>query len=155
MNGKTYSHDCIQPPTTLPWYSVTLPFPTCESLWLSESQFIDISWVTTRTTRPLCLLSSPPLVPTSFSTPSYMHPEHTAKMYEMDPAPKNKCSPNKVKVDTTHPQTDLDVQLKSKLKAFCQDLHAEWWKDTQDCFLGPQIFLNLDQIHHLCHHCGK
>ena len=43
------------------------------------------------------------------------------------------------------------MQLESKLKAFCQDLHAEWWKDTQDCFLGPQIFLNLDQIHHLCH----
>ena len=61
------------------------------------------------------------------------------------------CSPNKVKVDTTHPWTDLNMQLESKLKAFCQDLHAEWWKDTQDCFLSPQIFLNLDQIHHLCH----
>ena len=40
MTGKTYPCDCIRPPTTLPWYSVTLPFPTCEPLQLSDSQFI-------------------------------------------------------------------------------------------------------------------
>ena len=72
-------------------------------------------------------------------------------MYDTDPAPKSKRRPNKVKVDANRPWSALDVQLESELKAFREELHAEWWKDTEDRFLGPQIFLNLDQIHHLCH----
>src|SRR5260370_16741272 len=43
------------------------------------------------------------------------------------------------------------MQLESKLKAFHEELHAEWWKDAEDDFLSPQIFLHLNQIHHLCH----
>jgi len=30
-------------------------------------------------------------------------------------------------------------------------LHAEWWKDAEDHFLGPTIFLSGQQIRHLCH----
>ncbi len=51
-------------------------------------------------------------------------------------------------VDANHPWMALDLQLESELKTF-QDV--EWWKDTEDHFLGPQIFLSLDQIHHLYH----
>src|SRR5260370_1528541 len=78
-------------------------------------------------------------------------PGHTTGMDTTDSATKNKHRPNKVKVDTNHPWTNLDMQLESKLKAFHEELHVEWWKDAEDDFLSPQIFLNLDQIHHLCH----
>ena len=79
-------------------------------------------------------------------------PEHTVSMYATDLAPKNKHRANKVKVDPKCLWTSLDGQLESKLKAFHEELYAEWWKDSEeDFFLGPQIFLNLDQIHDLCH----
>src|SRR5258708_3014763 len=79
-------------------------------------------------------------------------PEHTASMYATDLAPKNKHRANKVKVDPKRLWMSLDGQLESKLKAFCEELYAEWWKDSEeDFFLGPQIFFNLDQIHDLCH----
>src|SRR6266478_1783602 len=62
-------------------------------------------------------------------------PGHTMGMDTTDSAPKNKHRPNKVKVDTNHPWTNLDMQLESKLKAFCEELHVEWWKDAEDDFL--------------------
>ena|SRR5258708_2047839 len=44
----------------------------------------------------------------------------------------------------------LDSELECKLKDFQVKLHAEWWKDKEDHFLGPHIFLNCSHIQHLC-----
>jgi hypothetical protein len=72
-------------------------------------------------------------------------------MHTTDPSPKSKRKPNKAKVDPDRPWTPLDAQLESELKAFHVKLHTEWWKDAEDCFLGPTIFLSRHQIQHLCH----
>src|SRR5258708_8322528 len=44
----------------------------------------------------------------------------------------------------------LDSELECRLKDFRVKLHAEWWKDKEDHFLGPHIFLNCLHIRHLC-----
>ena len=70
----------------------------------------------------------------------------------MDPPPRTKHKPNKVKIDASQPLTSvLDLTLQLKLKTFHKELHAKYWGDTEDTLIGPHLFLMDAQIQHLCH----
>ncbi|KAF8317296.1 uncharacterized protein EI90DRAFT_3133943 [Cantharellus anzutake] len=75
---------------------------------------------------------------------------HTEKMHTADPIPKSTRNPNKIKIDENRQLTPLDVELEHRLKEFRVKLHTEWWKDMEDHFLGPHIFLNRSHIRLLC-----
>src|SRR5258708_34850844 len=73
-------------------------------------------------------------------------------MLAMDPPPRTKCKPNKVKIDASRPlMSALDLTLQLKLKTFRKDLHEKYWGDTEDTLIGPHLFLMDAQIQHLCH----
>src|SRR5258708_31177146 len=71
-------------------------------------------------------------------------------MLAMDPPPRTKCKPNKVKIDASRPlMSALDLTLQLKLKTFHKELHAKYWGDTEDTLIGPHLFLMYAQIQHL------
>ena len=77
-------------------------------------------------------------------------PGRTEKMHAVDPSLESTRNPNKIRIYENRQLTPLDVELECKLKEFRVKLHAEWWKDKEDHFLGPRIFLNQSHIRQLC-----